>query len=278
MPLTAAQICSLARETARCPGFTVQSGQLLNSILSDLCQQYDFAIAKKTYKFNFQPSQVNELGQNFQNFPADYLRGIRNECFYVISGVPYPMIPCELEEFDMLVQQAGLSNFPVFFSVDMSLSGMVNLGVPGVPVALFWMVPSGAYPMTVRYYSQMPDIATPETSNIVPWFPNQQYLQTALAGRLAQQTDDDRADALLSDDEDKYPQAAGVVLKKYLRMKDDKANRTQQVKLDRRMFGTSFDKLRNTKHIGWMVPFTMMLGGALVACLLATPALAQTAR
>src|SRR2546425_935766 len=171
MPLQAQQIVSLALQDADVPGFTSQAGQLLNSILQELCQTYDFDLTKKTYSFNFNPAQLNGNLQAFQNLPTDYLRGIRNECFYIISGVPYPMIPLDLEEIDMMVEQAGLSNFPTFFATDMSLSGEVNNGVTGVPVALFWMPPSGAYPMTIRYFSQMPDITTPETSTTIPWFP-----------------------------------------------------------------------------------------------------------
>ena len=255
MPLTSAQILSLARQDARCPGFTVQSGQILNMVLSDLCQTHDFDLAKNTYQFNFQPAQINLNGQAYQNLPANYLRGIRNESFYLIDGVPYPMIPVDQEEGDMFVQQAGLSNFPVFYWTDMSLSGVVNsvtgTGGPAVPVALFWEVPSGAYPVTVRYFSQMPDIVTPESATSVPWFPNQTILRRMVAGNLMQLTDDERADSFLSADEDRHPQGAGVMLRKYLMLKDDKSTRTKQVQLDRRRFGTSFDRLRNTKQVGW---------------------------
>jgi hypothetical protein len=255
MPLTAAQLCTLAQQDARCPGFSIQAGQLLNMILSDLCQTYDFDVTKQTYSFSFNANNLNSLGQAFQNLPANYLRAIKWDCFYVISGVPYPMIPCDLEEFDMLVQQSGLANFPVFFASDMSLSGVTNSsagsGGAAVPVMLFWQVPSGAYPATVRYFSQMPDIATPQTSTVVPWFPNQSYLRRRLAGELMLQTDDDRANAFLSDNEEQYPQGAGVMLRKYLMLKDDKSTRTATVQLDRRRFGASFDRLRNTKTIGW---------------------------
>lgn len=255
MPLTSAQIVSLATQAARCPGFTSQGGQLLNTILSDLCQTYDFDVTKKTVNFNFNASQLNSLGQAYQNLPSNYLRGIRYESFYVISGVPYPMIPCDLEEFDMLVEQAGLANFPVFYATDMSLAGVTNSatgsGGTAVPVMLFWQVPSGAYPATVRYYSQMPDITTPETSTTVPWFPNQTFLIRELTGRLMNLTDDERAEMTLSSDEDRYPNGSGVILRKYLQMKDDKGTRVKTVELDRRRFGTSFDRLRNTKSIGW---------------------------
>jgi hypothetical protein len=251
MPLTAAQICTLARQAARCPGFTTQSGQKLNAILQDLCQTYDFTVAKKTFTFNLPTGPLNALGQAFINLPTDYLRALKWDNFYVISGVPYPMIPCDLEEFDMLVQQANVSNFPVFFTTDISLTGASNNGVPGIPVMMFWQVPSGNFPATLRYYSQMPDIATPETSSTVPWFPNQTYLIRRLAGELMDQTDDDRQAEFLSDDEERHPQGAGVMLRKYLQQEGDKSNRVKTVSLDRRRFGTSFDRLRNTKTIGW---------------------------
>ena len=164
------------------------------------------------------------------------------ECFYVISGVPYPMIPVDQDEFDSLVSQSGLSDYPIFFFVDTSV-------VP--PRAFLWMIPSGAYPALVRYYSQMPDITTPETSTTIPWFPNQTYLRRRLGGELMALSDDTRMDQFLSDDEEQHPSGAGVMLRKYLRMKGDKENRSQTVSLDRRRFGSSFDRLRNTKQIGW---------------------------
>jgi hypothetical protein len=270
MPLTAAQICSLAQGIARCPGFTTQAGNLLNSILSDLCQNYDFDVARQSYPFTFQPGQINFQSQAYQNLPANYLRGIRNGSYYIISGVPYPMIPCDqVEEYNMLVQQSNLSNFPVYWASDMSLTGVANSptgsGGAAVPVALFWEVPSGAYQAFIYYFSQMPDIANAASSTTIPWFPNQTYLIGELAGRLCQLTDDERADALLSSDEDAHPQGSRVELIRYLKMKDDKGTRTKQVQLDRRAFGSSWDRLRNTKSIGWTILFTLMSDGVIHA-------------
>jgi hypothetical protein len=180
--------------------------------------------------------------------------------------VPYPMIPCDqVEEYNMLVEQAGLANFPVFYATDMSLTGVANSstgsGGAAVPVMLFWEVPSGGYPANVYYFSQMPDIVTPETSSVVPWFPSQEFLRTELAGQLMKLTDDERVDAFLSADEDRHPSGSRVVLRRYLQLKDDKATRVQQVQLDRRRFGTSFDRLRNTKSIGWTILLTALSGG-----------------
>jgi hypothetical protein len=252
MSLTAAQIISLCTQEARVPGFTSQALQKLNAILSDLAQTYDFSINRRTFNFTFNASQINLNGQAYQNLPDNYLRGIRNESFYIIDGVPYPMIPCDIEEFDMLVQQAGLANFPVYYATDMSRSGVMNsasgTGGAAVPVMLFWQVPSGAYPVTVRYFSQQADITDTST---VPWFPNQTYLIRRLSGELMSFSDDERQSKFLGDSEDATPEGAGVMLRKFLRMEGDKNTRAKQVSLDRRRFGTSFDRLRNTKTIGW---------------------------
>ena len=161
------------------------------------------------------------------------------------------MIPLDQAEGDMLVQQAGVSNFPIFYWTDMTLQGETNDGTQGVPVMLFWMPPSGAYQVVLRYFAQMPDIAIPSTSNVVPWFPNQNYLITRVAGELMKDADDERTTAYLSDNEEAYPNGAGTILRKYLQMKDDKGDRAQVVQLDRRRFGRSFDRLKNTKQIGW---------------------------
>ena len=251
MPLTAAQICARAASIARVPGFTSQAGQSLNVVLQELCQDYDFDICKNTYAFNFNPSQLNSLSQCFQNLPTDFLRSIRNECFYVIMGVPYPMIPLDQAEGDMLVQLSNNQSYPIFYWTDLSGSGATNNGVTGVPVMLFWMVPSGAYPATLRYYRQQPDIVTPETSTTIPWFPNQNYLITRVAGELMKDADDERFVAYLSDDKDQHPVGAGCILRDYLKMKDDNENRAKIVQLDRRRFGRAFDRLKNTKTIGW---------------------------
>jgi len=196
---------------------------------------------------------LNFNGQAYQNLPANYLRSIRNQCWYFISGVPYPMIHLDQNEGDLLVEQSGVSNFPVFFWTDMTLMGATNSpttapGVTGVPVMLFWMPPSGAYAVTLRYFSQMTDITTPSTSATVPWFPDQNYLITRVAGQLMQDADDERWKAYLSDTEEG---GAGWILNRYLKMKDDKGDRAQTVKLDRRVFGRAFDRIRNTKQIGW---------------------------
>lgn len=230
MALTAAQIVTLACQTAKGPGFTAQAGVLLNSTLSYLCQTYDFDVIRKTFAFNFSSA----TGSGPYALPADYLRSRINDVFYTISGVPYVLISIELAEYDRMVQQAGLASYPEAYATDLSTSP------PGM---LVWPPSSGAYPVTVRYSPQMADIATPETSSVVPWFPNSDYLIRKVAADVMLLTDDDRQPL--------FEKQAEGVLNHYLQLKDDKSGRAQRVQLDRRQFGPSFDRLPNTKMIGW---------------------------
>ena len=246
MAQTASTIVTLACQIAKCPGYTTQAGQLLNMILSDLCQTYDFDAAKKTYYFNFNPGLVASVGNSIYGsgpypLPADYLRAIKGEVFWTLNGVVYDMIPCDLAEFDHLVQQAGTQSYPYIFATDTSLNDNAT------PVAYVYSPPSGAYPVTVRYFSQMADIATPATSSTVPWFQNQDYLLTRLAGELMRLTGDDRMSEYLGES----PTGAQGILKRFLMLKDDNENRAKSLSLDRRSFGTAYNNLPNTKLIGW---------------------------
>lgn len=243
--LTSQQIVALACQTARVPGYVTQGGQLLNAILSELCQDYDFDVARTVTFFNFDPSLIvvipgsnSIFGSGPYPLPADYLRADPEDIFYTINGVPYVLINLTLAEFDRQVQQAGIQNFPYWYATDMSTSP------PGLYV---YPPPSGQFPVTARYRRQMPDIVTPELSNTVPWFPNQNYLLTRLAGELMKSADDERKDDFLGDG----PAGAQGILSRYLKLKDDKSARSQSVSLDRRRFGRGFANLPNTKTIGW---------------------------
>jgi hypothetical protein len=245
--LTAAQIVTIACQTAKCPGFTSQAGQLLNSILSDLCENFDFELARGTSNFNFNPSLSPtaefpnlQFGAGPYPLPADFLRVADNkEVMWFLLGVPYPMIPVDMSEYDNLVQQAGLQSYPYLYATSMDTQP---------PIMVVYPPPSGAYPVMVRYFRQMPDITTPETSNVAPWFPNQQYLLTRLSGELMRITDDERWRAFLGEGED----GCVGILDRYLKMKDNQGTRAKTVKLDRRMFGRKFSTLENTKSIGWV--------------------------
>jgi len=237
MPIfTAQQIVTRACQIAKTPGFTVQGGQYLNLTLDNLCQDYDLELARGLFTFNF----TNQSGPYV--LPANYLRARKGDVFYTFQGVPYFMTAIDLGEYDRLVQQAGFNDFPRDWTTDMSQSP---------PQMFVWPPPSLVAPVTVRFYSQMPSITIPETSAVVPWFPNQLYLITNVAGLLMMDADDTRWQEYLSEDEDRYPMGAGCQLRRYLKMKDDPEGKTNTVALDRRRFGTQFNRLPNTKLIGW---------------------------
>ena len=236
-----------------------QAGQLLNAILQDLCQDYDLEAARKTTILTLTPTATAvgsplPLGSGPYALPTDYLRARKGMVFYTFQGVPYFMVPMDLSEYDALVQQQGFNDFPRDFTTDMAVS----------PPNLFvWPPTSITTPMTVRYYSQMADIGLgaygasdnqpPQTSTVVPWFPNTNYLVTRLAGEMMKIADDSRCESFLSSDADRCPGGAGSILRHYLQMKDDPEGKTNVVKLDRRLFGTNFSRLPNTKLIGWVV-------------------------
>lgn len=236
--MDAQTICSLARQIAKCPNYTTQSGQLLNSVLSDLCQTYDFDVIRKT---STAITLSTGVGSGPYSLPSDFIRARILEVFYTINGVKYVMVNLELWEYDALVQQSGINNFPQAYTIDVSRVDNVT------PVLYVWPPASGSFPLTIRYQPQMPDITTPETSASVPWFPNTNYLITRLAGELMKLTNDDRFAAYLGDG----AQGAEGILRKYLDLKDDPEGRAKRVQLDRRFFGNRFNRLPNTKLIGW---------------------------
>lgn len=253
MALSYQQIITLACQIAKCPRYTSQAGQLIAAILDELIEDYDFDIARGSTNFNFDTAATGPLGyapgSGPNLMPADFLR-VRNDnpeaddsgAFYMISGVPYPMTAVVQTEFDAFVQQAGLNSFPRWYYIDLSTD----------PAGMYvWPPPSGAYPVTVRYQRKMPTPAEPESSAEIPWFPNTNYLITRTAGELMRITNDNRAEAFLGDSDDRTPLGAGVILRKYLKMKDDPTGKVKRVTLDPARFRPNFNRLPNTKQIGW---------------------------
>lgn len=248
MARTAQQIITLACQMARVPGFTSQAGDLLNVILSDLCQTYDLELARGqatiTLSSTATPTASNPNIQGASgpyNLAADYLRAKPRDVFWFNQGVPMYLKPIDLQELDAAIQQAGFQSYPHLFATDVSVSP---------PQAYVWPPSSGAYTLFYRYFRQMPDIATPESSTTVPWFPNQQYLITRLAGELMRLSDDSRSADFLGD-EPEHPEGAQAILRRYLQLKDDSTDRSKTVQQDARRFGRRFSTLPNTKTVGF---------------------------
>jgi hypothetical protein len=246
MPLTAAQIVNLATQAAKVPLWTSQAGQLLNSILQDLSMDYDLDAARGTIALLLTSGTKGPYA-----LPTDYLRMRQREgkleFYYVINGVPYFPIQETFAELNARVFTAGIQGFPQFFATDMSVYVPFVTG----PNVYFWPPPNGAYTMIGGYQRQMPDIATPESSTSQPWFPNNNYLLTRLSGELMKLSDDERWESFLSDNQEMHPGGAGSILRKYLMMKNDEEGMVKTVTLDRRRFNNSYDRLKNTKQVGF---------------------------
>lgn len=243
MPLQAQQLVSMSCLEAKVPGYLALAGQKLNMILSELCA-FNLDVNRKTYQFNFNVA----LGSGPIPLPTDWMRANKDDVFYTVLGVQYIMIPCSLAEFDAFVQQAGLAQYPEYYAVDNS-----PLATQSAPNMYVWPPPSGSYPVTARYYSQMADITTPETSTTIPWFPDQLYLQRRLTGEMMLFANDDRAAMYLNGETTTKSGTflgASALLQRYLKTKDD-AQAVIRVTLDKRFFGLPFNKLKNTKTIGW---------------------------
>jgi hypothetical protein len=135
MPLTYGQIISIASQSAHAPAATDVALQLLNAVQTDICTTYDFAEARGQFFFSFTPSTFTnaqfigaQFGSGPYNMPMDYLRlsgssgstGSQRSFIWWLQGVPYPVIPCDLAEFDLQVQQAGLNSYVWLAATDMS--------------------------------------------------------------------------------------------------------------------------------------------------------------
>jgi hypothetical protein len=236
LALQAQQIVTLANQKAKCPGFTSQAGQLLNVILSDLAQLNDFELSRGLIQINTAiPSGMSGItGQPYYNLASDHLHILKNGVFYLISGVPYTLIQKELSDFDQLITTQGFTSQLVYYAVDDSQTP---------PQIYFWPPPNAAYIVNVRYAKLRPDIATPEVSATIPWFPQQQYLITELTAEMMEITNDDRAD--------NFHKKAADILRKWLTMQRDAESYVQTVTLDRNRFSTPYTQLKNTKSVGF---------------------------
>lgn len=262
MGLQAQQIIALALQDAKVPGFTAQAGQLLNAILSEICETYDFQATKATVTGVLNPSLASTNPNLIQGngpyaLPAAttgfYLRMVRDDFVYYVSGLPYPMVPWDEYEFDAQPQQVGIASLPRSYYTDLSN--------PAAPAFFVYPPPNAAYPYQLKCHIRMPDIGTnvtaltgwasgnspPEMSTVVPWFPNTTYLRQRVAGELMKITGDRRWQAFLGKNRDGT--GAQDILERLLAMKDDTTNRAQRITLDRRRFGSPYRNLADTKNI-----------------------------
>jgi hypothetical protein len=210
--LTAQQIITYALQIAKAPGYTVQAGDLLNMRLATLARTYDLDVLLKTIQFSV-PAGVQTYA-----LPADYVRG--HELWYYIGGLPQSLRQVGLPDFDRVnVGAAAMAN-PTTWASD-----------PASGVLYLYPMPNSTIAFTLRYWSQPPDIASPATSSVVPWFPDSDYLLTALAADVMRLTDDTR--------QPQYAAEAQSKLQAFLKMQGDRENHARTIKLGNSFAGGS---------------------------------------
>jgi hypothetical protein len=213
-----------------------QAGQFLNVILDELSQINDLEVNRGLWSINTATPVGNTVTSNipYYNLAPDHLRVLADECFYLISGVPYTLIQKQLSEFDQLITTTGFNSQLLFYAVDDSTSPAQ---------IMFWPPPNAAYTVFVRYEKLAADMAAPETSAVTPNFPLQQYLIWELAARMMDISDDDRVN--------NFHDRARKLLSKWITMQRDMESTVLRVKLDRNRFSTPWDLLKNTKEVGF---------------------------
>jgi hypothetical protein len=210
---TASQLVSLACQITKQPGFLTQCGQFLNMILTDYSQSLeDIDKIRQTITIN-----VGAAGAAYP-LAANHLR--TREVFYLVNGQPFYLNEIPLEDYDQLFVGPGVDNYPQSFAVQVETSPAT---------ILFWPPPAIPLSVTVRYQPQLTDIPSPESSTIVPWFPNQRILLKELCVDMLMMGDDTQRKEDLEREVEKR-------LNRFLIMQGDQEGYAKTVKLDRRMF------------------------------------------
>jgi hypothetical protein len=201
----------------------------LNLALKDLWLHRDLKVNRVTQTLTAQSG-------TFGPFPleADYQRTY--DMFYLQNNLPYFLRPASMEEFDMEFKDPTVSNYPYEYATDLSTQAKLASGTAGQ--VYIYPASSGQLAITHRYMVQQPEITTPESSSVVPWFEDQDYLIKATAMRLMDQTDDERQATFLTQCEN--------MLRTHLIMQGDEQQIVNHVKLDPRAFH-NYRSLKPTK-------------------------------
>lgn len=218
--LQANQIVARACAIAKCPGFISQGGIYLNIVLEDLWLHRDLKINRVTESIVVQANNFGPFA-----LPLNYLRTY--DLFFQQNNLPYFLNPISTEEYDQEFKDPSIANYPYEFMtilVDETTAQAQN----SVGQLFIYPQSSGQITLTHRYMVKQPDITTPETSSVIPWFPDQQYLIKATAVELMGETDDTRQESWRAQCE--------AMLRTHLIMEGDEQQVVKSVRLDPRRF------------------------------------------
>lgn len=224
----------------------VMGGQFLNLVLQDLVQHRDLKVNRVTTLITVAAAAYGPFA-----LEADYLSTY--DLFYQIpssggataSSITQFLVPVTMEQFDAEFKSPSISNYPYEFATDLSTDAQVwtggTTGVGSLTSAgqmFIYPQSSGQLILTHRYMKSQPDILTPETSNVTPWFEYDEYLIYAVASHIAGITGDDR--------QQQWRANCEQMLLPHMITQGDEQQAVQQVRLDPRHF--KFNKgLRPTK-------------------------------
>ena len=144
----AQQLIAQACEDAHVPGFTSQGQSKLQAILDTICYTRDYSASRGVFYFDLNPQLISSFG-GFPNFsgpyslPLDYLRvsgstgseGVQHSFFYVVSGVPYQLVPWDLGKMDQQVQFPSSQTYPWAYATDMSTESTAQDRLAGTTTA-----------------------------------------------------------------------------------------------------------------------------------------------
>lgn len=228
MPLTSQSIVSLACSSAKCPGYLQQGGNFLNLVLEDLAYNRFLKSNRKTTALVVGPNNNGPFP-----LPGDYLR--MYDLFFMQNNLPYFLKPIDQIGYDAEFKDPSIANYAYEFATDLSLEAQVWSGGPqGVGTLtqagniFIYPQSSGQISLTMRYFPIRPDIVTPESSPVIPWYYDQLYLIKRTAAWLMTLTDDSRQDSFIAQ--------AEALLRIDLIMEGDEQQVVKQIQLDPRKF------------------------------------------
>lgn len=218
--LQASQIVARACAIAKCPGFIQQGGIYLNMVLEDLWLHRDLKINRVT---EFVTVQANNYGPF--TLPLNYLRTY--DLFFQQNNLPYFLNPISTEEWDQEFKDPSIANYPYEY-MTILLDETSAQAAASAGSLYIYPQSSGQIVLTHRYMVKQPDITAPETSTVIPWFPDQNYLIKATAVELMGETDDTRQESWRAQCE--------AMLRTHLIMEGDEQAVVKSVRLDPRRF------------------------------------------
>ncbi|WP_017776693.1 hypothetical protein [Paraburkholderia kururiensis] len=221
--LQAQMIVARACAIAKCPGWLPQGGIYLNMVLEDLWLHRDLKINRVTESIVVQANSYGPF-----TLPLNYLRTY--DLFFQQNNLPYFLHPISPEEWDQEFKDPSIANYPYEFMTNLydETTAQANNSAGQL---FIYPQSSGQITLTHRYMVKQPDIATPESSTVIPWFPDQQYLIKRTAAELMSETDDTRQESFLAQCE--------AMLRTHLIMEGDEQQVVKSVRLDPRRFHTN---------------------------------------